>query len=158
MIKRKREKPEEPVHGRFSSALIYFHLDRTNFLGPVSAFAARLAKHGNVTGGTSQSVISPSPELPPNKESSRPKPAKRRKTKGEVQPPRPPASQDNWTTRNASKPSLVESSVQVTDKSALQQKHVIPNTLSENDLINSRDEMEDQDIRLVARCQCTTQY
>lgn len=155
MVKRKWEKPEEPVHGRFSSALIYFHLDRTNFLGPVSAFAARLANHENVT---RQSVISPIPELPPNKESSRPKPVKRRKTEGEVHPPRAPASQDNWTTRNASKPSLAESNVQVTDKSALQRKYVIPDTLSENDLINSRDEMDDQDIRLVARRWCTTQY
>lgn len=82
--------------------------------------------------------------MPPKKESSRPKPAKKRKTEGEVQPPRSPAAPDSGTTPNASKPSIAENDFAISDQPILQQKYVIPDTLSETDLINGRDETEDQ--------------
>lgn len=151
MVKRKREKLEESVHGIFPSTLIYFHLTIPNLLAePVSAFAARRAKTEKLTNATSRSAINATPELPPNKQGSHPNPRKKRKTKGEVQPSRSSVTQDNWTAGNASKLNITESHAQVLDIPALQQISIIPDSLSETDLINGRDETDGQYLRWVA--------
>lgn len=106
----------------------------------MSAFAARRAREEKTTAPL---------DLPPHEEYSRPKPAKRRTTNRENKPLRSPPSQDNSTTRN--KPCVAEKYVQVSDKSISKLNQLISNTLSEADLIDDRDETEDQDIRLVAK-------
>lgn len=120
----------------------------------MSAVAAQRAKNKKekLKDATSGNVVSAASELQPNKESSRPpRPVKKRKTKGEVQPSRSAVPQEDWTTRNVSNPTIAESNVQVRDKSISQQRHIIPDPLSESDLANGRDETEDPYIRLVAR-------
>lgn len=120
----------------------------------MSAIAAQRAKNKKekLEDATSRNVVSATSELQPNKESSRPpRPVKKRKTKGEVRPLKSAVAQEDWTTRNVSNPTVAESNVQARDKSISQQRHVISDPLSEIDLANGRDEIEDPYIRLVAR-------